>query len=102
MPEYYAIIKPYRDDFMTREVPEESEIMRLHFQYLKTLMDKGKLIMAGPTLVPTDPFGVYILETETESEARALMDNDPAVLAGIQQIQDFRPIRVSLLKYRDT
>ena len=102
MAEFYAIIKPYRDDFMTREVEEENKLMGDHFMYLKGLMEQGKLIIAGPTLIEKDPFGVYIFETETEQEAKDLLDNDPAVTAGIQIVQDFRPIRVSLMKYRDT
>ena len=72
--------------------------MSQHFLYLKSLLLEDKLIMAGPTLIETDPFGVYIIETENEEEAQTLLDNDPAVQAGIQQVVDFRPIRVSLLR----
>lgn len=102
MAEFYAIIKPYRDDFMTREIEEENKLMSEHFLYLKELLEAGKLIMAGPTLIETDPFGVYIFEADTQKEAKEIMENDPAVKAGIQIVKDLRPIRVSLLKYRDT
>jgi hypothetical protein len=48
--------------------PEEQEIMREHFEYLKS--DARKLILAGPSLEP--PFGIIVLEAESEEEARRL------------------------------
>jgi uncharacterized protein YciI len=69
-----------------------------HFKYLKTLLKKKKLFLAGPTLIPQDPFGVLIFETDSENEARVLLENDPSVKAGIQNIVDLRPIRLSLTR----
>ncbi|GAG53907.1 unnamed protein product [marine sediment metagenome] len=95
---FYAIIRPYRQDFITNPNKEEEEIMVDHFNYLKSLMNQKKLFLAGPTLIPEDPFGLVIFETENEDEAKELLDNDPSVKAGIQEIADFRPIRLSLIK----
>jgi len=95
---YYAIIKPYRQDFITNPKEKEDKIMEEHFSYLKSLLKKKKLFFAGPTLIPEDPFGIIILETETEEEAKNLLENDPSVKAGIQKIKDLRPIRLSLTR----
>jgi uncharacterized protein YciI len=95
---YYAKIKPYRQDFIINPKKEEEKIMEDHFRYLKTLLEQKKLFLAGPTLVPEDPFGVIILQTETEDEAKKLLKNDPSVKAGIQKIVDLRPIRLSLTR----
>ena len=95
---FFALIKPIREDFMTNPNDEDNKIMSDHFMFLKGLLEEGKLFLAGPTLIETDPMGVYILETETEEEARALMEKDPAIIAGIQKVIDFRPMRVSLYK----
>jgi uncharacterized protein YciI len=95
---FYAIIKPYRQDFITNPNKGEEEIMVDHFNYLKSLMNQDKLFLAGPTLIPEDPFGLVIFETENEEEAKKLLENDPSVKAGIQKIADFRPIRLSLIK----
>jgi uncharacterized protein YciI len=95
---YFAVIKPYRQDFITNPKEEEDKIMSDHFYYLKSLQEQNKLFLAGPTLISEDPFGVIILETETEQEARQLLENDPSVKVGIQNIDDFRPIRLSLTK----
>lgn len=95
---FYVVIKPYRQDFITNPKEEEDKIMSDHFFYLKSLLKKKKLFFAGPTLIPDDPFGVIILETETEEEARELLEDDPSIKAGIQKIADFRPIRLSLAR----
>jgi len=95
---YYAIIKPYREDFITNPKEKEDKIMEDHFFYLKSLLKKKKLFFAGPTLNPEDPFGVIILETETKEEAKNLLESDPSIKAGIQRIEDLRPIRLSLTR----
>lgn len=95
---FYAVIKPFRQDFITNPDEKEEEIMLDHFHYLKSLLEQKKLFLAGPTLIPEDPFGLIILETETEEEAKILLEKDPSVKAGIQKIADFRPIRLSLTK----
>ena len=95
---FYIVIKPYRQDFLTNPKAEEDDIMSDHFHYLKSLLEQKKLFLAGPTLIPEDPFGIIILEVETEEEAKKLLENDPSIRLGIQKIVDFRPIRLSLTR----
>ncbi len=95
---YYVIIKPYRQDFLTNPKENEDKIMEDHFYYLKSLLKQKKLFLAGPTLITEDPFGVIVLEVNTEEEVKKLIENDPSVKAGIQKVVDFRPIRLSLTK----
>jgi hypothetical protein len=54
--------------------------MEEHFEYLKSLLEVGRLILAG--LDP--PFGIIVLEAESEEEARRLIEADPSVAAGVQ------------------
>jgi uncharacterized protein YciI len=77
--------------------PAESELMEEHFEYLKSLLAAGKLILAGPSLDP--PFGIIVLEAESEEEARRLIEADPSVAAGIQT-PELHPFRASLLRGR--
>ena len=98
MQHFYTVIKPYRQDFITNPKEEEEEIMSNHFEYLKSLLKQKKLFLAGPTLIPEDPFGIIILEVETEEEAKKLLESDPSIKLGIQKIEDFRPIRLSLTR----
>jgi len=95
---FYAVIKPYRKDFIINPKEEEDRLMEDHFQYLKLLLKQKKLFLAGPTLIPEDPFGIVIFETETAEEAMQLLENDPSIKAGLQKIVDFKPIRLSITK----
>ena len=95
---FYAIIKPYRTDFITNPKESENLLMSDHFHYLKNLLETKKLVLAGPTLIEDDPYGVLIFETENIEEARNLLEQDPSVKARIQKIADLRPIRLSLFR----
>lgn len=77
---------------------QDELIVNDHFNKLKQLNEKGKLILAGRTLRddPSD-FGIVILITETEDEAQKLMEGDPAVAQGIM-IAELFPYRVASLK----
>jgi uncharacterized protein YciI/uncharacterized damage-inducible protein DinB len=62
--------------------PAQRAILQQHSAYLKSLAEKGVLTWAGRTNNPTQPRG-YAELAATESEAKAYIDNDPAVKAGI-------------------
>ena len=96
--EWLCVIRPPRVTFMEDATPEEQEIMRKHFEYLKSLLEVGKLILAGPSL--EQPFGIIVLEAESEDEARRLVAADPSVAAGIQT-PELHPFRASLLRGRE-
>jgi uncharacterized protein YciI len=98
MADWLCIIRPPRATFMEDSTPEEDEIMSAHFDYLKGLLERGKLILAGPSLEP--PFGVIVFEAESEEEARGVIAADPSVAAGVQR-PELHPYRASLLRGRD-
>ncbi|NPE09016.1 MAG: hypothetical protein GNW80_12100 [Asgard group archaeon] len=98
---FFGIIKPTQEDFMTHSTEEDNEIMGVHFQYLKDLLAKGKLVLAGPVLNEKKPMGIMIFECETIEEAKELLDNDPSVKAGIQIIKKLEPFKLSLYRKTD-
>jgi len=73
---------------------DEKQIMSDHFEYLRELTLKRKVIAAGPVFDPV--FGMIILQSESEKEARHIMDNEPSVVQGIHTYE-ISPMRVSLL-----
>ena len=93
--QFIYFIRPHRENFAETMTEEEGNIMGTHFLYLKDLLSKGNLILAGPET--TGKFGITIIETETEEEAKELMNNDPAVKSGIVTPEMF-PYRVSLIR----
>jgi uncharacterized protein YciI len=97
MTEWLCIIRPPRPTFMDDATPEENEVMTAHFEYLKGLLDDGKLILAGPSLEP--PFGIIVFEAETEEEARRIIAADPSVAIGLQT-PELHQFRASLVRGR--
>ena len=56
----------------------------------------GELILAGGTSEPGDKtFGIAIFEAKDEAAARAFMESDPAVVAGLMTAE-LRPFTVAL------
>jgi uncharacterized protein len=54
--------------------------LREHWQYMVSLFGKGTMKMAGP--LTDNSGGAVVLEVADEAEAKAIVDNDPAVKAG--------------------
>lgn len=95
MGDWLCIIRPPRPTFMQDSTPEENEVMCAHFEYLKGLLEDGRLILAGPSLEP--PFGIIVFEAEAEDEARRLIEADPSVAAGLQT-PELHPFLASLVR----
>lgn len=75
---------------------EDNQIVNIHFNYLKDLLNQNRLILAGRT-TNEDKFGIVIFEAETDEKALEIMNNDPAILNGIMTGQLF-PYRVGLIR----
>ena len=98
---FFGIIKPTRDDYITNPTDKDSEIMGKHFQYLKDLLEKGKLVLAGPVLDEKKPMGILIFECDSLEEAETLLKNDPSVKSGIQTVKILEPFKLSLYQKTD-
>ncbi len=98
---YFAIARPYRDDFMVNSTEEENVLMGEHFQYLKALQKEGKLYLAGPVIDEGKPFGIYIFVADTAEEVRQMIEHDPSIKGGIQVIDQIREVKLSLNPLQD-
>ena len=75
----------------------EEEAVGRHFAHLQDLCAAGVAHLAGRTLnTDRDIFGIVLFEAADEEAARALMEADPAVAAGVFLARLF-PYRVALL-----
>jgi uncharacterized protein len=92
-------IQPVRSTFVQDATKEEGKIMGAHFEYLKKLTAEGKVVLAGPSINGEKTFGLIIVETDTEAEARGIMENDPSYKAGIQR-GEVLPFTIALLRGR--
>jgi uncharacterized protein YciI len=99
MPQYLYRIQPFRPQMLTEgPTDEEARITGQHFEYLKGLMAEGVVILAGRT-TNTDysSFGIVIFNAESDAAARAIMENDPAIINRVMRGEVF-PYRMALLE----
>jgi len=78
-------LRPRRLEIMTDgPTAEEAAVVGRHWQHLLGLKESGKLIFAGRTLLTTaDSFASVVFHADTNEEAEALMNADPAVVEGV-------------------
>ncbi len=91
---YFVRLLGTREGWPENMTDNEQRIMSEHFAYLRDLTMKKKVIMAGPVIKPT--FGLIILQTASEDEARAIMEAEPSVAKGVHRYE-LQPMTVSLL-----
>jgi uncharacterized protein YciI len=92
--DYFVKLLGTRPGWPTNMTPNEERIMGEHFEYLRDLVARGKVLLAGPCFDPV--FGLVILRTDSEDEARAIMADEPSVKQGVHTYE-IQPMRVSLL-----
>lgn len=61
----------------------EMDLQKRHLEHISKMAEDGAVCMAGPFDNKGDKRGVLVFNTATEEQARALVDQDPKVLAGI-------------------
>jgi uncharacterized protein YciI len=95
MAHFLALYRPPRPTFGDDATEEEDRTIGAHFQYLKSLLAQGKLLIAGPC--EDASMGIAVLECEDEEEARSILAADPAVRGGVFSVE-LKPYRVSLMR----
>ena len=97
--EFLYKIQPSRPEMLTEgPTDDEARIVGQHFEYLKTLLADGSLILAGRTQnTDESSFGIVIFRAASEAQAREIMDRDPAVQQGVMRAELF-PYRVALME----
>lgn len=71
-----------------------------HRQYLRSLVDAGELILAGPFEGPGPFGGLLILDAETDARAQEIADHDPFHLHGVIAERTLRPWTLSVTSPR--
>jgi uncharacterized protein YciI len=86
-------MKPYVIAFLKRGNPgnldsvQKKLAMEGHMKNIGRMAKEGQLVIAGPFLDKGNLAGIYIFNVKTVEEARALTATDPAVKAGIFEME---------------
>jgi uncharacterized protein YciI len=83
MAQWIYRIVPTRPQLVAAATDEEEAAIAERVDYLAALKSAGILILAGRTEVATGTWGATIFEAPDEESARAVMQTDPAVAAGV-------------------
>lgn len=75
-------IEPNRAGFTLQNMtPDESRLAAQHVQYLKSLLDSGKMTLAAQAFDPKGLWGIVIVNAPDRETATALLEADPMVKA---------------------
>ena len=90
-------LTPVRIEMVTAgPTPEEQAIVSAHFAHLEALTSQGVMLLVGRTLDNSPrTFGIAIFQAESEEQAQAIMNSDPAVRKGVMRAELF-PFRIAL------
>ena len=97
MQQFLYQLKPCRADMLENgPSAAEQQLIAAHFSYLQDLVTEGVVFSAGRTLVSDkNAFGLVIFQAADEHQARAIMNDDPAVSSQLMTAQLY-PFKVAL------
>jgi uncharacterized protein YciI len=78
----YRLIPP-RLSFPSDITPEEAELMRVHGQYWRKLLEQDALVVFGPVADPKGAYGIAVVIQPGDEEARELAAGDPGIKANV-------------------
>ncbi|MCW6509619.1 YciI family protein [Lichenifustis flavocetrariae] len=70
----------------------EAAVMGRHADYWNELLARGNAVVFGPVLDPKGAWGLGIVRAETEADARALIEDDPILGAGLGFSYEISPM----------
>jgi uncharacterized protein YciI len=85
---WLVVLRPARDG-----IEDEREMLEAHWAYLRRLHAEGKLVVAGPSWVGGDPYGIGIFNLRELAEVEAALSEDPAITSGAMRAE-IRPMRI--------
>ncbi|HKU55858.1 MAG TPA: YciI family protein [Gaiellaceae bacterium] len=92
---WLVVLRPVRDELPFAPTDEESRIIGEHYAYLRRLRAEGRLVLAGPSAIPGDSFGLGIFDQDDRADVEAIVAADPAVRSGIMTAE-IRPFRFAV------
>ena len=85
---------PPRTTFQQDMTDEERSIMGKHIAYWTEKQNQGIALVFGPVRNPSSPHGIAIIEVENEAQVPILIEEDPAVIAGIMTTEYYPMLAV--------
>ncbi len=91
---FVYLTRPIRPGFVKQRLPEESEAMQAHFDFLNQKLNETTFHLIGTCL--DRAFGIALFEAASLEDAHHLMEHDPAVKRGVLSYE-IRPFHIAYL-----
>ena len=88
--EFHLALLRHGPKWTTTNNAEKERLKAEHLNYVMSLLDSGKAIIAGPFTDGGEISGVFIFRAKSAEEAKAWVDADPTIAAGLQ-IEEMHP-----------
>jgi uncharacterized protein YciI len=85
--EFHMALLKHGPKWTADETAEKTRIHQQHVDYVLSLIDSGKAVIAGPFTDGGEISGVFIFRAKSAVEAKAWADADPSVAAGFQVVE---------------
>jgi uncharacterized protein YciI len=89
---FFLKLIPCRPTFAIDMSAEEREIMQEHVAYWGKLMQQGKVVVFGPVMDPKGPYGMGVVEADSEDSIREFMAGDPASTINTYEFHPMRAV----------
>jgi uncharacterized protein YciI len=85
--EFQMAVLKHGPKWTAAENAETKRLHQEHLNYVLSLLDSGKAIIAGPFTDGGEIDGVFIFRTKSAAEAKAWVEADPIVAAGFHVVE---------------
>lgn len=82
--EFHMALLKHGPKWTATDNAEKERLKQEHLKYVMSLLDSGKVIIAGPFTDGGELTGVFIFRAKSAAEAKTWVDADPTVAAGLQ------------------
>jgi uncharacterized protein YciI len=82
--EFHMALLKHGPKWTATESPETTRLHQQHFEYVMSLLNSGKAILAGPFTDGGEIDSVFVFRANTAAEAKAWAEADPSVASGFR------------------
>jgi len=97
MPYYLCQLRPPRPSFLRDMTGAERELMLAHQAYMGPHVESGMVIALGPVADPAGGWGLGLMEANSLNEIKAVLAQDPVILADCGFRYETHPIPQMIL-----
>ena len=85
--EFHMALLKRGPKWVNEENTETKRLLQQHIEFLTSLLESGKAVLAGPITDRGEVTGVLVLRTKSAAEAKEWVETEPTVASGFQVVE---------------